>query len=209
VTVLRKQIGELVSRNESGCLFREIQHQSEESAALFDKLAERRQSGCLSEKEIAGLRRKLEGCPSFRTRRLARQVAGGGVALLRKAIPRGASHNLASRWFRMLRISFQRDLDPRRSPVPLDHRFRSVMAPFVAFKRELCRSLPLDLSGLLGWAFGPRNPMKKRGFWGRQSCLRSRFQQVQPHVWRPAFSTLSSRVVPGMVSVVLPVYHGE
>jgi general secretion pathway protein G len=32
--------------------------------------------------------------------------------------------------------------------------------------------------------------MKKHGLWGRQSCLRSRFQQVQPPVWRPAFSTL-------------------
>jgi len=43
--------------------------------------------------------------------------------------------------------------------------------------------------GLLGWAFRPRNFMKNQRLWGRQSCLRTRFQRVQPPAGRPGFST--------------------
>ena len=53
-----------------------------------------------------------------------------------------------------------------------------------------CLLFGMRLPRLLGWALGPRNPTKKRRLWGRQSCLRTRFQRVQPPVRRPAFSTL-------------------
>jgi hypothetical protein len=56
---------------------------------------------------------------------------------------------------------------------------------------------------LLEWAFGPRNPTQKRRLWGRQSCLRTRFQRVQPPVRRPAFSNL-----PTARSLALPSHYG-
>ena len=41
-------------------------------------------------------------------------------------------------------------------------------------------------AGLLGWAFRPRNFMKSHRPWGRQFCLRTRFQRVQPPARRHA-----------------------